>query len=171
MAGELRSEATRSIRNFRDDPRMVVPLTVWVSIWEIFTTILLTVVWLTLTLSFVVASVGLGSAGILGAAVGASVESTLVWTQLAAVALGLCTGAGATLCYGLLAEKAWRFGLYVWTKPIILVVGILLLLTMPSPEGRGPLAVRMIQYLVLISAMCVQIYLVVAMRKRALLQG
>ena len=100
-------------------------------------------------------------------ALGATVESALVWSQFAILVLGLGAGSGVTLTYGLLAEKGWGYGLYLWTKPILVVAGVLLMLTFPAPEGGGLLAVRMVQYLLVGLAAALQVYLIIAIRKQA----
>jgi hypothetical protein len=167
LAGELRAGTVKTFQDMKNNPSMAVPVAIWAAVWELSTTMVLAVFWLPLTVSFVIARVGLGSVGSYGAMIGASVEGALVWTQVAIVVLGLGVGAGITLSVGLLSERTWCYGLYLWAKPVLIVSGLLLMLTIPTPEGSGLLSVRMIQYLIFGLAAVLQLYLIIAMRKQA----
>lgn len=167
LAGELRAGTVKTFKDLKNNPTMAVPITVWAAVWEVSTTMVFAASWLALTVSFAVARVGLGTAGFLGTTIGASVEGALVWTQFAIVVLGLGAGAGVTLTIGLLTERTWCYGLYLWVKPILIVSGLFLMLTVPTPEGSGLLSVRMMQYLIFGLCAALQIYLILAMRRQA----
>lgn len=173
LAGELSAGTARTIRDLKNDPAMAVPIRVWAAVWEVMTTITLFVVWYMVAVGYVAARVAMmvGSADAFRMALGANVESALVWTQFAILFLGLGVGTGVTLSYGLLTERSWSNGLYLWTKPLFIGAGLLLMLTIPTPEGGGLLAVRMVQYLLVGIAAAVQIYLILAIRKGGKTRG
>ena len=176
LAGELSAGTAKTFRDLKNDPVMAVPIRVWAAVWEVLTTITLFVLWYVVGLWYVVARVGMmvGSADVFRMALGAyvaNVESALVWTQFAILFLGLGVGTGVTLSYGLLTERSWSNGLYLWTKPLFIGAGLLLMLTIPTPEGGGLLAVRMVQYLLVGVGAAVQIYLILAIRKGGKTRG